>query len=429
MAATSRRSRLAAPLAALCLSACSPARFDVPGPIASEPVYHAMFPYYADICAVSQIDKKPGFGPFISGGPGGHSVMFLSGVCLDHSQSYPVLKLCDLSKPDHPDGVGLSVNAHYRNANWTATEGSAFFFDGTLAPHQRLTRAVYDQTQTEAKARGIMDGIVFQDRVFADKPATVSDRDWKYEMSVSTDYAVDFGRGRFCSRVPVTEPQMSRVVTFLNDKNAIYRDGRTPFVWNVLKDNCTHLTHNALNAAGVWDEWKTNRAVLIAAFSFPVPKNEFVNLMQRTNALPLTDLAALFRDAHARQTLMQQDWLPTEPGALTESEGPRQDNEIYNTSLELIFYDDPVFGPYRPRFERFIAAPRYHDLGANLAWFAELYAHIRQERRPLDWWLQTHPALAHSPRNFPAFYERFYSYVDTQSARVQAGLALLQQRG
>ena len=417
------KSRLAGALALTWLSACSASNFETPGPITAKPLYQSMFPYYAELCAVSQIRKKPGFGPDISGGPGGHSVLFLSGVCLDHDAHYPVLKMCDTSIANHPDGVGLSVNAHYRNANWVATERSAFFFDGTLKPGQRLTRAVYADTQRQAEALGILDGIVFHDRVFEGKPAAISRRDWMYEMSVSTDYAVDFGRGRYCSRVPVTPDQMTRMVGFLNGRNAIYRDGRTPFLWSVLKDNCTHLTHNALAAAGVWNEWKINRPLLISAFSFPVPKNEYVNLMQRTNELPLTDLAALFRDAGARRSLMRSDWLATQPGSITESEAPRRDNDIYNTSLQLIFYDDPILGSYRPNFERFQSQPRYHDLRTNLAYFASLYARIRAERKPLDWWLVHHPALARSPNDFPAFYRQYYGYVDAQSARVEAALA------
>ena len=56
-----------------------------------------------------------------------------------------VLALCD-ETGDAADGVGLSVNAHYRNAEWVATEGRDFFFDGGLKPGQPLTRAAYRAT-------------------------------------------------------------------------------------------------------------------------------------------------------------------------------------------------------------------------------------------------------------------------------------------
>ena len=53
-----------------------------------------------------------------------------------------------------------------------------------------------------------------------------------------------------------------------------------------------------------------------------------------------------------------------------------QPNEIYNTHLRLIFYDEPVFGHYQKRFDRIFAEPRYTDLAANLAYFSQLYTAI-----------------------------------------------------
>src|SRR5579859_1753373 len=80
-----------------------------------EAAYRALFPYYAEICAVSQLGKKPGFGAEISSGIGGHAVLYLNGVCRKPDSAYPVLALCGETRST-ADGVGLSVNAHYRNA-------------------------------------------------------------------------------------------------------------------------------------------------------------------------------------------------------------------------------------------------------------------------------------------------------------------------
>ncbi len=413
-------------LALLGAASCSAADFTKPGPLSQPTAYNALFPYSVELCAVSQIDKKPALPPFISGGPGGHSVMFLRGTCLAQGQHYPVLSLCD-GRSNPPDGVGLSVNAHYSNANWIGTEGSGFFFNGTRQPDERLSRPIYDETQREAERRGIFDGIKFHDYVFKGKPAAISRVDWMYEMSVSTDYAVDFGRGRICSRVPVTREQMSDIIGFLNAKNAVYRSARSTFQWSVLRDNCAHLTHNALAAAGFWPAWPTDRPTLISAFDFPVPKNEFVNLMRRAEPALLVDPARVFRNATLRRQLIQANWLPAEPGVLDESEGPAEGNDIYNTKLKLIFYDDPVFGSYQPHYDRYRREPRYHNLTANLVYFDALYGRIQAERRPLSWWQQTHPSLARSPDDFPAFYMRFYAYVASQRTRVEAGLRNLQR--
>ena len=59
---------------------------------------------------------------------------------------------------------------------------------------------------------GIYRGVTFHSRFFDDKPADFSHEDYKYEISIATDYAINFGRGRFCARVPVTRAQMVRMM-------------------------------------------------------------------------------------------------------------------------------------------------------------------------------------------------------------------------
>ena len=233
-------------------------------------------------------------------------------------------------------------------------------------------------------------------------------------MSVGTDYATGFARGRYCARVPVTRAQMARMVAFLNEQNAPYRRGERDFRWSVFRDNCIHLAHNALAAAGLWQEWPINRFILFAALSFPVPKNEFVNLMRRTNDGPLLDLAEVYADQAARQSLLEFGRLPTGPGALAVAVPPQQPNAVYDTDVKLIFYDEPVFGSYAARFDRIFSQPRYFDAAANQAYFGGLYARILADRRPLAWWRTKTTAGRES--GFPAFYERFYVYVGKQAA-------------
>jgi hypothetical protein len=106
-----------------CINAYYRRRTDV-----DERVYASFYPYFAEYCAVSEFNKKKGLGVELEGGgPGGHSVFYLNGACRVRDAGYPVLALCS----DSPDamagrGVGLSVNDHYENANWTATEGRTF---------------------------------------------------------------------------------------------------------------------------------------------------------------------------------------------------------------------------------------------------------------------------------------------------------------
>ena len=58
-----------------------------------------------------------------------------------------------------------------------------------------------------------------------------------------------------------------------------------------------------------------------------------------------------------------------------------QPNDLYNTHLRLIFYDEPIFGHYQERFDRIFAEPRYTDLAANLSYFSAMYTSILTTRR------------------------------------------------
>lgn len=381
-----------------------------------EAAYTALRPYYLEFCALSEIQKKPGYGADIRGGVGGHSTIYLNGVCRA-GDGYPEIAVC----PGDPaaNGVGLSVNAHFANANWAAIPGRDFFYHGDLKPGQALTREVYDATKAHAKRLGIYDGIRFHDRVFEAMPPGYARDAFKYEVSIGTDYAVGYGRDRYCARVPVSGEQMARIVDYLNGLNRPYREGKAEYEWSVLNDNCIHVAHNALTAIGFWPVWPTRRFILVAAFDFPVPKNEFVNIMRRANDMPIDDLLAVWNDVPARRALLAGEGLPTREGALATFEPVAKENALYDTDLRLIFYDEPVFGRYEGWYRRIATQPRYSDLWAGLRYFDALYARMEAGGRPLGWWLDKHPALASEP-DFPAFYARFYDVAARRAAFVAA---------
>jgi hypothetical protein len=423
---------LALALAAIGLSGCAamPAGLAVD---TDEATYSALFPYYAEACAVSEIRKKPGFGAeIIAGGPGGHAVLYLNGVCRDRSAGYPTIALCDPGAPGQ--GVGISANAHYRNANWVATEGRDFFFDGDLPPRERLTRLAYQRAQDKAKAQDVFAGVTFHEENFADmpagesrpdQPAGESRRDHMYELSIGTDYAIGFARHRYCARVPLERAQMANVVAYLNDANRPYKAGEKIYLWDVIRDNCTHLIHDALAAAGVWRRIQLPDFFLFAAAVFPVPKNEFVNLMRRTNDLPLENPRALYDDDAAREAVLRLGQLPTRPGALASARPVVQDNEIYDTTLSLIVYDEPFVERFTIWFREIFADPRYFDLRANLAHFAARYRAIAERRAPGS---DRSPERAHdgsAGSDYAAFEGRFHDVIARERAAVDARLAAL----
>jgi hypothetical protein len=400
---------------ALSLAACGAVDFTRPGIADPEAGYASAFPRYAEFCALSQIKKRPGFGAEIRGEIGGHAVLYLNGACRGPDGT---LIPCDAPGAGPEEGVGLSMNAHFRNAKWVAIPGRDFFFEGNLRPGEALTRARYAEVQAEARRLGLFDGIAFHEEAFAEAPAGLHRENAKYEISIATDYAVGLGRGRYCARVPVTRPQLLAMIAFLNAENAPYRSGAREFRWSLFRDNCIHLAHNALAAAGFWQPWPTNMPLPLAILDFPVPKNEFVNLMRRGNDEALLDPEAAFADPAARRSVLEFGTLPVRPGAIALSAPAWPANEVYETELGLIFYDEPNIGPYRFWLADILRRPRDHALEPNLHWYAARLDRLREERRPLP------PEMAEFGRRFHAAVERELVATDARLERLRAARAV-----
>lgn len=384
-----------------------------------EALFRCLCPYYAEVCALSEIRKRPGFGIPLRSGMGGHSLLYLNGVRVDRSERYPKLVLCGADTLPARHGVGISVNSHYRNANWVAAEGRQFIWRGALEPGEGLTRSAYRRTQELAKAQGVLDGIEFHEHLFRDKPRGMSERDYMYEISIATDYAVRFGRRVYRARVPLDRNRMEMMVNYLNDLNVPYRDGCRQFRWRVLNNNCSHVAHNALAKAGIWPHWPTGQVFGVALFKFPVPKNEFVDIVRRTNDLPIHDVRAIYDDELARRALLETGALPTAPGALAIAEPVIRQNEIYETErLRLIFYDNPFWGPYRRHFARILDEARYSNLQANLRHFARIYETAQERRRST----RGNRARSSPEEEFQLHYDR---YIERDALRVSGLLSSL----
>ena len=399
----------------LATTACVDNRFIVKETQPSEALYTSLFPYYVEYCAVSEIKKKPNHGvEVVGGGPGGHALLFLSGACRVPGAGYPTVALCPPEALQPGLGVGVSVNAHFRNANWVATEGRDFFFRGLAQQGEALTDELYWRTQARAREMGILDGVVFHDAVMASKPAGMDDQKFMYEMSVATDYGVALGRDRFCVRVPVERVELGAVVDALNAANEPYRKGEKIFEWDVVRNNCAHVLHNALVPLRLWRHWPTDRFVVISAFDFPVPKNELVNLVRLTNDKRLARPSAHYGEPPPGKVRGRR--LGAAPGALLESERALRPNDLYDTDLRSIFYEFPPFR-LREFFLSFFATDRYTDLGANLRWFAyrnrALLASEREEA----------PSSSQDDR---ALFKRLYrSYLARQADTLEQWLAAL----
>ena len=119
-------------------------------------MYDALFPYYVEICAVSQI--RAHFAKH--GGSPGHAVMYLKGACRDPEAPFPTIKICDPESVDLTDpesGVGISVNKLLKNINWFAIPGKQLFFFGNLDRDE-----VLDENHTRETIKAVADLGVFK---------------------------------------------------------------------------------------------------------------------------------------------------------------------------------------------------------------------------------------------------------------------------
>ena len=181
---------------------CTPLYREVIPTMQADPVYDQLYPYYAEVCTVSQIRAK--FAEH--GGSPGHAVMFLTGVCRDTEAEYPTIEMCDAGAVELGDpetGVGISVNKHLGNVNWIAVPGKRLFYLGNLEEDQLLDEAHGRATiQYAVDEVEIFDGVKARESYEADLPEDESEDDYIYRIArdtLGTDFALNFGRSIFCA--------------------------------------------------------------------------------------------------------------------------------------------------------------------------------------------------------------------------------------
>jgi hypothetical protein len=379
-----------------------------------DPTYDRLFPYYVELCATSQFRSKDKG----RGGITGHAVMYIKGACKDEQAPFPQLRRCrvvatDLEDPEH--GAGISVGRWFRNINWIAVPGYALFFRGNLAPDQRLTQAHFEATVREVIARGVFHGVHLHD--YPTEAAERSLEDFVAHHSVGTDLALQFSRSIFCARMPVTEPMLGEVITFLNDKNREYATGEADYNWSLWADNCVHTLRNALAAANIWSPLSVRTVKLLHLFNLAVPANEFVNLAELGAEGPLDSYRQIQPDDPPRDTLHDFGWLPTRHGALVKTLAVHEPNDLYETRFRLFTLQSPLRMPKTHHAVELLSDERFVDLEANLRYFRDRYGTILTA-------CQNHGNGLASVRGTPYRRgERLHcAYIEAQRAEVDAML-------
>lgn len=339
--------------------------------------YEQLFPHYVELCAVSQWHRRDGR----RGNPFGHAVMYLKGGCKDEQAAFPQLRRCrhaatDLGDPEH--GAGVSVGRWFRNVNWIATPGHALFFEGNLAPGERLTEGRSAETVRQAIAAGVFDGVELHRNWTREPEWTLAE--FVADQSIGTDFALRYARNVFCARMPVTEPVLDEIIAFLNDKNREYATGEADYNWSLFANNCVHTVRNALAAANTWSAMSVLRVKAMHLLNLAVPANEFVNLAILGRDGPIEDDKALFADDPLRDALNDFRWLPTRPGAVLKTLPVHQPNDLYDTTFRLFAIQSPWSRGKTAYAVRLLADPESVDLETNLRAFRDRYDAILADR-------------------------------------------------
>jgi len=325
------------------------------------------------------------------------------------------------------------VNKIFDSVTWVAIPGRDEFFRGGLAPDQMLDTDLYGAAIQKATRAGWFKGIRIKDAVMRQKPVVMTTNEFTVWQSIGTDFALNFARTAYCARLPISRDAIGNVIAYLNRANENAQ--KTGYTWNMFTNNCSHVVHNALAAAGIWDAKVVRGAgaidvtkdVLSVAkvlalgrmsdFSFPA--NNFVRLYEAGNERPIDDALAAFRNHDVRRT-MEDGWISTRPGALIATY-PMWDasrNRMFAPGRDPFLFSVPVLWDKEEKFKKLTrhAPSIVTDLGANLAHFRERYSKTLANQRTADEELRM-LRDDENEQDFRAFYGRFYRVIAEELGR------------
>ena len=384
--------------------------------IEPDPRYDTLYPYYVELCAVSQIRAE--FGEH--GSSPGHAAMYIKGACRDPQTEFPTLKVCgegvDLADPE--SGHGVSVNKMLRNVNWVAFPGKQLFFHGNLGPDEVLDVDNGIAAIEDADRLGAFEGVEAHGSYL---PPEDDEEALLYLLAaetLGTDFALDFGRTVWCSRLPLERDGLADLIEYLNGLNREYALGEVDYNWSGYNDNCSHTLHNALAAAGVWKSKSIRSYKLGQIANLSVPANEYADLALLTTTFELDDFGKIYRDPALRASLLERGWLPTRHGALVTYLPAHEPNDLYDTQTRIFMLKHPLRRAKSEAVGELYNDVRFTDLKANLLHFRVVYENILFAR-PEGWDEERPNDARHMAR------AAYYRYIEAQLADVKAKLRRL----
>lgn len=390
--------------------------------------YSKVYPFSAEICAGTQVNPVNG----AAGGKAGHIAVFLHGACSDRSQGFPQMKLCTSDR-----GTSASADMVLDNVNWIGTDGRDFLLTGGVSTDAPFDDNTYEKIVSKARDSRMFDNIHMHASYLApaENPKNQTEMDLLSHEAVGTDYGMSLTRNVYCARVPMTQAQVQKSIDYLNGLNQHYYLGKVQYKWDMIEDNCAHLAHNTLSAAGYWPVTKTNEILPLQLFNLAVPLNQVIDIERRGNDVSLKNVRALFHDSTIRNALMKDGWIPVQPGILTDKTPYHaKGNAVFKASPDMsMILDIPFLQPEEREFENAFTEVRYKDLKANLLDFQSRYQDALKDQHPVEYWGERDAdtqlgAGLYVSDELRAFYGRYYLYLNQQLKWVNQALDQLNSK-
>lgn len=207
----------------------------------------------------------------------------------------------------------------------------------------------------------------------------------------------------------------------------MYRQ-RADYKWSGIYDNCTHTTHNAIAAAGIMRALHTNEAAPAQLFNLAVPANDFIQLARLGSDSKIDGVVSFYHDLYKRQMLMENDWMATQPGVLTETFAAYAfENSLYDTSKSnFLILDVPIWNIRHRQFRPILSKKIYSDVHENLVQFQHKYQSAFAKKRTLESLRADQNTNSRNDLDTPefeSFYAKFYAHIETALKDVEAQLA------
>ncbi len=384
--------------------------------------YDALFPQYIEMCSASQYRESADHSA--DGGPYGHTVLFLKGACKVPNADFPQLRACD-----NGPGVGVSTYFAFKNALWVATEGKSFFYDGGVQPTESVNNETIEQAIKKAESLGTLKGVEMHDWIMNGRKETEDVEHYRYRMSLGTDWALTYARNLYCVRIPVSKAAILNVVDYLNAKNKYYRNPETPYIWDLMTNNCTDTAHNAIAAIGGWAPKETAlskfKTFTRLGTDIAVPLNTLISDAQAAFSAPPTYRAVRF-SATAMNSLANENWLLSQAGTVFVEYGIHtRGNTYFETASPLkgVETQGPVDGsdPEKTsttsayKLQQLRTGSNYSDLRSNLEWNLERFTELSNQLQPIE---------SLDPNEL-AMYNLYKNYHSSQISKSRLGLQKL----